>query len=117
MERMKDQLHQFYLDNYAKAPSPLPTTQPIVTETFGSPQKVNFTARYKKRPSTVKDELEEFYKLLQEDFDTCDPIQWWLGRRSQFPNLAHLAGDILAIPVEFTSTHLNIPTHYLAILL
>jgi hypothetical protein len=75
VERAKDQLHQFYLDNYAKAPSPLPTTQPIVTETFGSPQKVNFTAWYKKRLSTVKDELEEFYKLPQEDFDTCDPIQ------------------------------------------
>jgi hypothetical protein len=34
------------------------------------------------------DELEEFFKLLPEDFDNCDPIQWWAGRRTQFPNLS-----------------------------
>ena len=117
VEHAKDQLHQFYLDNYAKMPTPPPAIQPIVTETSGSPQKVNFTARYKKRPSTLKDELEEFYKLPQEDFDTCDPIQWWSGRRSQFPNLSRLARDILAMPGEFTSTHLDLLTNYLAILL
>jgi hAT family C-terminal dimerisation region len=93
VEHAKDQLHQFYLDNYAKMPTPPPAIQPVVTETSGSPQKVNFTARYKKRPSTLKDELEEFYKLPQEDFDTCDPIQWWSGRHSQFPNLSCLARD------------------------
>ena len=117
VEHVKDQLHQFYLDNYAKMPTPPPAIQPIVTETSGSPQKVNFTAQYKKHPSTVKDGLEEFYKLLQEDFDTCDPIQWWSGRCSQFPNLSRLAWEILAMPGEFTSTHLDLPTNYLAILL
>jgi hypothetical protein len=60
----------------------------------------------------VKDELEKFYKLPQEDFDTCDPIQWWSGHHSQFPNLSHLAQDILVIPGEFTSTYLNLPTNY-----
>ena len=117
VEHAKDQLHQFYLDNYAKMPTPLPAIQPVVTETSGSPQKVNFTAWYKKHPSTLKDKLEEFYKLPQEDFNTCDPIQWWSGRRSQFPNLSRLARDILAMPGEFTSTHLDLLTNYLAILL
>jgi hypothetical protein len=79
--------------------SPTPATQPAVAEIpSGSPQKVNFTARYKKRPSTLKDELEELYKLPQEDFETCDPIKWWAGQCSQFPNLSRLACDILAIP-------------------
>ena len=62
----------------------------------------------------MKDELEEFYKLPQEDFDTCDPIQWWSGCCSQFPNLSHLEKDI---PGEFTSSYLNLPTNYVAILL
>ena len=117
IEHAKDQLHQFYLDNYAKMPTPPPAIQPVVTETSGSQRKVNFTAWYKKCPSTLKDKFEEFYKLPQEDFDTCDPIQWWSGRRSQFPNLSRLAQDILAMPGEFTSTHLDLPTNYLAILL
>jgi hypothetical protein len=117
VEHGKGQLHQFYLDNYAKALSPPPATQPAVTEKSGSPQKVNFTVWYKKRPSAVKDELEEFYKLPQEDFDTCDPIQWRSGRRSQFPNLSRLARDILAIPGEFTlSLPQLLPIYLLTIL-
>jgi hypothetical protein len=60
--------------------SPTPATQPAVAEIpSGSPQKVNFTARCKKCPSTLKDELKEFYKLPQEDFETCDPMKWWAG--------------------------------------
>ena len=66
----------------------------------GSPQKVNFTARYKKHPSVRRDQLEEYFKLPREDFDTCDPISWWLGRRSQFPDVFVFARDLLAIPSE-----------------
>jgi hypothetical protein len=98
VEDTKDRLRQYYQDKYV-TPIPAPAAQPAVTEIpSGSPQKVNFTARYKKRPSTLKDELEEFHKLPQEDFEICDPIKWWAGRRSQFPNLSRLARDILAIP-------------------
>ena len=46
-------------------------------------------------------ELEEFFLLLQEDFETCDPLQWWVGRCSQFPNLSHFARDILSMPGMF----------------
>jgi hypothetical protein len=62
-----------------------------------SPQK-NFTARFNQRKRTPSDELLEFWSLPQEDFDTCNPLQWWLGRRSQFPNLYCLARDIFSIP-------------------
>ena len=63
-----------------------------------SPQKVNFTARYKQRARLDIDELEEFFKLPPEDFDNCDPVQWWAGRRTQFPNLSRFARDVLSIP-------------------
>jgi hypothetical protein len=88
LDQAKDQLRRYYQDNYVTSQPASATPQPTATETFsGSPQKVNFTARYKKRPATLKDELEEYYRLPLEDFDTCDPIQWWMGRRSQFPNV------------------------------
>ncbi|OAX32458.1 hypothetical protein K503DRAFT_805214 [Rhizopogon vinicolor AM-OR11-026] len=46
----------------------------MTAETFaGPPQKANFTAWYKKRPMNLKDELEEYYRLPLEDFDTCNP--------------------------------------------
>jgi len=54
-----------------------------------SPEKVNLTSRYKKKGRVVVNELDEFYKLAQEDFDSCKPLEW-LGRWSQFPNLYHL---------------------------
>jgi hypothetical protein len=102
VECVRDQLCQYYLDNYAKKES-VPVIQPTITETSsGSPQKVN--SQYKKHPSAMKDKLEEFYKLPQEDFDTCDPIQWWAGHHSQFLNLSHLAWDILVIPGKFISS-------------
>lgn len=43
------------------------------------------------------DELEQFFSLPQEDFDTCDPLAWWAGRRSQFPDLSRFARDVLGI--------------------
>ena len=49
----------------------------------------------------VVNELDEFYKLPQENFDSCKPLEWWLGRRSQFPNLYHLTHDLFSIPGMF----------------
>jgi hypothetical protein len=65
----------------------------------GSPQK-NFTARFQ-RKRTPTDELTEFWNLPQEDFDTCDPLRWWHGRRAQFPRLYHLVRDIFSIPGNY----------------
>jgi hypothetical protein len=62
----------------------------------GSPQK-NFTVRFQCK-RTPTDELTEFWNLPQEDFDACDPLQWWYGRRAQFPQLYRLVRDIFSIP-------------------
>jgi len=61
-----------------------------------SPQK-NYTARYHRKRAAV-DELTEFWNMPQEDFETCNPVQWWQQRRAQFPNLYRLARDIFSIP-------------------
>jgi len=71
--------------------------------TSGSPQKVDFMAQYKKQAPSLVDEVEKYFKLLQENFDNCDPIQWWAGWHAQFPHLSQLAWDILAIPGKPTS--------------
>jgi hypothetical protein len=108
VDHAKEQLWQYHQDNYT-AQVPTPISQPhVATMSSDSPQKVNFTAQYKKQPPVMNDELKVFYKLPQEDFNTCDPIRWWAGHRSQFPNLSCLACDILAIPGKFVLNLLNL---------
>lgn len=102
LEAAKTRLHTYYKTHYVKAGNAAPNLLPSNHSTRaslsinGSPQK-NFTARFQK-PRALIDELVEFWKLPQEDFETCNPIWWWLGRRSSFPNLYRLACDILSIP-------------------
>jgi len=74
------------------------TSEPTSTASNpnSSPQK-NYTARYRRKRAAV-DELTEFWSMPQEDFETCNPIQWWHQRRAQFPNLYRLARDIFSIP-------------------
>jgi hypothetical protein len=55
------------------------TTDTTSSAADGSPSKVNFTSRYKKKNQLSCDELEEFFKLPHKDFDTCKPLQWWVG--------------------------------------
>ena len=63
---------------------------------------VNFTARYSKREQLYHDELEEYFRVDQEPWELCNPLEWWVGCHTQFPNLFQLACDILTIPGTFT---------------
>jgi hypothetical protein len=99
----KTKLEQFYQRNYARRAQPLAATSTSSTASISSsssPQKVNFTSRYQKKDRVVVNEFEEYLKLPREDFEACDPLHWWRGRRSQFPNLYRLVRDIFSIPGE-----------------
>jgi hypothetical protein len=106
LEDSKTKLQSYFKQNYAQATNPLlsapslssvaSTSMSSISKPSGSPQK-NFTARFQ-RKRTSPDELLEFWSLPQEDFETIDPLQWWLGRRAQFPQLYCLARDIFSIP-------------------
>ena len=79
LEISKDDLHKYYLNPYAPSP---PSSQPSISATSkASPQK-NFIARFNRKPRTSIDELLEFWSLPQEDFENCNPLHWWYGRRS-----------------------------------
>jgi hypothetical protein len=81
LESAKELLHTHYTKHYTnQAYSTQETTDAHVpTVTDDSPSKVNFTLRYKKKENLLCDELEEYFKLPREDFDTCQPLQWWVG--------------------------------------
>lgn len=108
LEDLKINLFKYFDENYAalSAPTPsLPPPSPVQT-VGGSPQK-SFTARYRRKSNHSTNELEEYFKLPAEDFISCDPIQWWVSRRSQFPRLFQLARDVLCIPGEYLVIHVS----------
>ena len=81
----------------------------------GSPEKVNFTSYYQMKDRVVVNELKEFFKLPGEDFKSCKPFHWWLGWKSQFPNLYCLACNVFSIPgnLHLTSSNDFIHIHLL----
>jgi hypothetical protein len=102
LEASKAKLEEHYCAHYANSTPPRDSrpasSQTIVIPAPLSPQKVDFTSRYRKTQRAYLDELEEYFKLPQEDFLVCNPIKWWVGHRAQFSNLSQLAHDILSIP-------------------
>ena len=106
LESAKTLLHIHYIMHYASyTPRSLNdfanTIDTTSSATDGSPSKVNFTSRYKRKDQLSCDELEEFFKLPCEDFNACKPFQWWVEWQAQFPTLYCLAWDLLTISGMF----------------
>jgi len=84
LEAAKMQLEDFYEKNYVQQPQPLAahprTTTQARSDMFASPQKVDFTLHYQKKDRLIVNEMKEYFKLTSEDFNTCEPLKWWLGR-------------------------------------
>src|SRR6267154_5579116 len=86
LEESKAKLEAHYRANYAKPIStPISAQSSTSSVSVRSPQKVDFTSCYNKRMHLDIDEINEFFKLVPESF-SVDPIQWWAGRRAQFPS-------------------------------
>jgi len=81
-----------------------------------SPRK-DFAAHYAKKQASPaeRNELREYFRLTHEpaDFKTTDALEWWHTHRETFPNLYHLAWDILCIPGMFIHFHLYISNLHL----
>ena len=96
LEESKSSLFDYFNANYANtipAPSSAPSASvQLVPIVVGLLQK-SFTARYRRKEKASINELEEYFKLPAKDFDACNPIHWWIGRRAQFSNLFCVARD------------------------
>ena len=102
LEFSKSMLHTYYINHYScHADSLSQSTNTTQSTSDESPSVVNFTSRYKKKDTQSCNELEEYFKLQHEDFDPCNPLEWWVGQQAQFPNLYCLARDILSVPGMF----------------
>ena len=84
LKNSKARLVNYFNKNYMKShglttiQAPFPTQSTTTALTSGLPQKC-FTAHYRRRENVTVNELEEYFKLLPEDFENCDPIKWWVG--------------------------------------
>ncbi|KAL4258188.1 Zinc finger BED domain-containing [Pleurotus pulmonarius] len=100
LAKVKDELKTYFTEHYKDTASP-PSREgssTSITSQATTGGKYDFTSRYKQRDRPPTDELEEFWRLEPQDFDACNPIEWWYNHRLQFPNLYQLAMDILSIP-------------------
>ena len=95
LEKSKSLLHTFYNKHYATSLASPKDVGNVHTKTSHTS---DFTAHYEMISPDAIDELEEYFKVKRKDFKKCDPFRWWRSQREDWPNLYHLACDILCIP-------------------
>ena len=96
LETTKERLHAHFHGKYDK---PLLAPAAPVASTFAmnsSSQKVDFTSRYRNLPQAFMDEVQEYFKLPHENFDTCDSL---VGIHSSLTSLV-LHGIFFQFPVS-----------------
>jgi hypothetical protein len=95
LERSKGLLEEHYEKHYA---TPLTRSEDADEIHPMDSHTSDFTLRYASINPEVIDELEEYFKIKRKDFKKCNPLRWWRGQRSEWPNLYRLACDVLCIP-------------------
>jgi hypothetical protein len=78
LEHSRMKLFTYFNRNYAKTDDHTLSVPALSIPTLllsGSPQK-SFMARYRRKEKGTINELEEYFKLPAEDFDTCNLIHW-----------------------------------------
>ena len=105
----KEQLETHYQSHYHRALQSLSTTsQPQLSVTTSqlttSPQRS--TLHPVSNNAATWNELKDYFKLSQEDFETCDPLKWWAGHVAQFLNLSRFARDLFGAPGMFFVTEI-----------
>ncbi|KAG9226778.1 hypothetical protein CCMSSC00406_0009676 [Pleurotus cornucopiae] len=99
LEACKASLEAHFEVHYKRNVAPIPLSASSSTQSINSDSsQVDLLSRYRRKERAVMNELDGFWRLPQEDMDSCDPIKWWYSRRLQFPNLYRLARDVLGIP-------------------
>ncbi|KNB04833.1 hypothetical protein FOXG_19422 [Fusarium oxysporum f. sp. lycopersici 4287] len=99
-----------YLDRWYRCSRPVDEQQKAIVERAAFPivpRKTSEASVFRQwaksrtaKTTAMSSELERYLRL--EPQETEDPIEWWMGRRGQFPMVSQLALDILAIPAMAT---------------
>jgi hypothetical protein len=100
LEISKGTLETHFEAKYADSTADPSEPASALLDPAGSPQKIDFTSRYRRREdSSASDELAEYFRLtsVPEGWEV-DPLQWWYSRRRQFPHLYRLVRNVLCIP-------------------
>ena len=92
LNNARDQLKTFYNKNYANRTRRPPVWASQLNSSFSSasgsaphsPEKVNLTSCYQREDRVIVNELDEFYKLPREDFDSWNPWNGGLGDAHNF---------------------------------
>jgi hypothetical protein len=107
LERGKDALKKYFVDNYADIDEPFEATQfadlSSTISTSSSPQKSHRRRRaHRATLSTSSNELDQFFAITALGVQgwEVDPLAWWYAHRAQYPKLYVMARDVLAIPGE-----------------
>jgi hypothetical protein len=95
LEKSKSLLCKFFNENYVASPTLSKDINNVRPKTFHTS---DFTACYESIVPDVINELEEYFKIKCKDFKKCDLLRWWRSQQEDWPNLYHLACDILCIP-------------------
>jgi hypothetical protein len=105
LDTSKEALKDYFVANYCPVDSV--ETPDIPDDTMApdsSPQKFDFTKRYRRHsPTSIHAELDDYFRVTSQAAPwEVDPLLWWSSRREQFPNLYRLARDILCVPGMFS---------------
>ena len=91
LNKSKSYLYDYYNKYYAT----LPASPRNTNNTHLKPSSTSdFTLHYDLIIPGSIDKLEEYFKIKCKK---CNPLRWWRGQCEDWPNLYHLACDILCI--------------------
>ena len=69
--------NQFYAGHHTSPLTNSTLHQSSTVSMSGASQPHDFTVHFQKHPQTLESEVKEFFKLLPQDFQSCNPIHWW----------------------------------------
>ncbi|KAF5346804.1 hypothetical protein D9758_015740 [Tetrapyrgos nigripes] len=78
---------------------------------YQSLQKAGVEIKPSSGPSSLQDELDEYFQITSSCAKmSINPLEWWYARREQFPHLYRFAHDVLCIPGSAVAVDLKADT-------
>lgn len=107
LEKSKSALYEPFSKYYAVSKpvggssqlNPTSMNLPLASRSTSTIPVFDFTSRFRRtQQQSSLNKLDEYLRLAPQDFNSCNPTQWWFSQRRRFPGLYLFARDVLAIP-------------------